>query len=432
MKKLTWTLVLLLLALMFAGMSGGPALKKAQAENSRYQELELFTDVLSIVRKSYVEEVDFKKLIYGALEGMLATLDPHSSFMTPDIYREMKIDTEGEFGGLGIEITLKDGLLTVVAPIEDTPAHRAGLLPGDSIVRIEGRSTKDMGIMEAVKLMRGPKGSEITIGVMREAFDKPRDFTIVREVIQIKSVKFRTMEKGFGYVRISQFQAHTVEDLRKALAALREESGGSLSGLILDLRNNPGGLLDQAVAVADLFVREGLLVYTQGREPGSQMEFEATAAGTEPYYPMVALINEGSASASEIVAGALHDHDRAVIMGTQSFGKGSVQTIIPLSDDSGLRLTTARYYTPNGTSIQARGITPDLVVPRMEIRELQGPGRVRERDLQNHFETEDQPGRGAEEAQAPDEAVRSDYQLIRALDLLKGWGIFQGLQKRAA
>ncbi len=432
------TVLLLLLALVFAGwMSIGRVNRIAFAEAAtRYEDLQLFTDVLSIVRRSYVEEVKMKDLVYGAINGMLVALDPHSSFMPPDVYREMRIDTRGEFGGLGIEITVRDGILTIVSPIEDTPADRSGLQAGDQILKIEDRFTKDMSIMEAVKLMRGPKGTEITITVMRDAFDKPKVFTLTREIIKVRSVKARTLEDGFGYLRISQFQEQTTADLHAALEVLRKENGGSLGGLVLDLRNNPGGLLDQAVQVSDTFLTSGLVVYTEGREEGSRMKFTAHQKGTEPDFPMVVLINGGSASASEIVAGALQDHGRAVIMGTQSFGKGSVQTIIPLSDDSGLRLTTARYFTPTGRSIQALGIVPDIVVHPVEVREVQEGSQFREKDLKNHFESKEAPMR---EAAPPasrkftlDEADLGDYQLMRALDLLKGWRIFQGLSGKAA
>ena len=440
MFKNKWaTSLLLLLALVLLGwFSTGQATRVVQAEAaSRYQELELFTDVLAIVRRSYVEEVPMKDLINGAINGMLASLDPHSGFMPPEMYKEMKIDTSGEFGGVGIEITIKDGILTIVSPIEDTPAFRAGLQAGDQILKIEDRLTKDMGIMEAVGMMRGPKGSKVSVTIMRESFDKPREFILVREIIKIRSVRARTLEDGFGYVRIAQFQERTADDLQAALAGLRKENAGHLSGLVLDMRNNPGGLLDQAVKVSDAFLDEGLIVYTEGREEGSQMKYSAQKKGTEPALPMVVLINGGSASASEIVAGALQDHRRAVIMGTQSFGKGSVQTIIPLGDDSGLRLTTARYYTPNGTSIQARGITPDIVVHPSAIKEEVEAGRFGEKDLKNHIETPVKPEQQSqpktpEQKFSLDAEALGDYQLIRALDLLKGWKILQALERPAA
>ncbi len=394
-----------------------------------YQELQLFTDVLSIVKRSYVEEVPIKDLIYGAIEGMVSSLDPHSSFMSPEIYKEMKVDTRGEFGGLGIEISMRDHLLIIVSPIEDTPASRAGLQAGDQILKIEDQYTKDMEIMEAVQLMRGAPGTKVTITIMRPSFEKPQEFTLEREIIKVQSVKANTLEPGFGYVRLVQFQERSAEDLAKALEKLRQDNDDALQGLILDLRNNPGGLLDQAIDVADQFLPAGLIVYTKGRETESQMEFSAKHNGTEPDYPMVVLINGGSASASEIVAGALQDHGRAVIMGVRSFGKGSVQTIIPLSDDSGLRLTTAKYYTPKGTSIQARGIIPDIEVPQSEIKEVQDADHFREKDLKNHFDTEGKGDNSAKhDADGTDPEVRKDYQLMRALDLLKGWKIFQALK----
>ena len=418
-----------LLALMLGFVSAWPVAAVAAEDPSDYQELQIFTDVLTIVKRSYVEEVSVKELVYGAIDGMLASLDPHSGFMSPEIYKEMKVDTRGEFGGLGIEISLRDGLLTIVAPIEDTPASRAGLLAGDHILKIEDQFTKDMEIMEAVHLMRGAPGTAVTITIMRSSFEKPQPFTLEREVIQVKSVKARTLEEGFGYVRLAQFQERTAADLDRALTELRQANSGALQGLILDLRNNPGGLLDQAVEVSDQFLAEGLIVYTQGREADAQMEFSAIRNGTEPDYPMVVLINGGSASASEIVAGALQDHSRAVIMGTQSFGKGSVQTIIPLSDNSGLRLTTAKYYTPNGTSIQARGIVPDIEVRQREIKEVENIDHFREKDLKNHFNIEGGISKPEQDQGLMlDEETRTDYQLMRALDLLKGWTVFQGLK----
>jgi len=405
-----------------------------------YESIELFTDVLKIVQKNYVEGVDTKKLVYGAINGMLSSLDPHSSFLPPDMYKEMKIETKGSFGGLGIEITVKDGFLTVISPIEDTPAFRAGIKSGDQILKIEGTLTKDMSIVDAVKRMRGAKGSKVTITIMREGFEKPKDFTLVRDIIQVKSVKFKTLDYGYGYVRIAQFQEKTDEDLIKALKTLKAENGGALKGLILDMRNDPGGLLDQAVKVADHFIAEGLIVYTEGRDQDSKMRFTARKGGNKELgYPMVVLINGGSASASEIVAGALQDHNRAVILGTQSFGKGSVQTIIPLSEDSGLRLTTARYFTPKGRSIQAKGITPDIIVESLEITaaEKKESLSIREKDLENHFESSDKEEKGKDadrkDEKAPaykmDEQFKGDYQVLRALDLLKGWEILKNMKK---
>ena len=442
MRRRKWPVVIIpfLTFVVMGWMSFGQVnrIGTAEATPPQYQDLQLFTDVLSIVRKSYVEEVEMKDLIYGAINGMLASLDPHSAFMPPDLYKEMMIDTSGEFGGLGIEITIKDGILTIVSPIEDTPAYRAGLQAGDQILKIEEQFTKDLSIMDAVKMMRGPKGTKISITIMRESFDKPQEFTLVREIITVKSVKSNILEDGYAYVRVAQFQERTATDLRDALESLRPQNGDSLRGLILDLRNNPGGLLDQAVKISDIFLPSGLIVYTEGREEGSQMKFSATAKNTEANFPMVVLINGGSASASEIVAGALQDHGRAVVMGTQSFGKGSVQTIIPLSDDSGLRLTTARYYTPNGTSIQATGIIPDILVNPVEVKEAEEGALFREKDLKNHFETPSEksdqnlPDENEGRMFQLNEEHRDDYQLMRALDLLKGWHIFKALDRTAA
>jgi carboxyl-terminal processing protease len=351
----------------------------------------------------------------------------------------MKIETKGSFGGLGIEITIKDGYLTVISPIEDTPAFRAGIKSGDQILKIEDKLTKDMSIIDAVKRMRGQKGSKITITIMREGFEKPKNFTLVRDVIQVKSIKFKSLDDGYGYIRLAQFQEKTDEDLVKALTALKKENGGTLKGLILDMRNDPGGLLEQAVKVADHFIADGLIVYTEGRDPDSKMRFSARKGEKELGYPMVVLINGGSASASEIVAGALQDHNRAVVLGTQSFGKGSVQTIIPLSEDSGLRLTTARYFTPKGRSIQAKGITPDIVVENLEITaaEKKDVLSIREKDLENHFETDSKEEKREKEKKKEekpptskmDEQIKGDYQLLRALDLLKGWDILKKVNK---
>jgi len=420
----------------------------AEAKGSDYESIELFTDVMSIIKKSYVEEVDTKKLVYGAINGMLSSLDPHSSFMSPDTYKEMKIDTKGAFGGLGIEISVKDGVLTVISPIEDTPAFKAGVKAGDMILKIDDKFTKDLNINDAVKRMRGQKGSKVILTIMRDGFDKPKEFPIVRDIIQVKSVRFNLMDGGYGYVRIAQFQEKTDDDLVKALKSMKDEYKNELNGLVLDLRNDPGGLLDQAVKVADHFVQDGqMIVYTEGREKDSKMQFTARKGGKEPNYPIVVVINGGSASASEIVAGALQDHKRAIILGTQSFGKGSVQTIIPLSDDSGLRLTTARYFTPKGRSIQAKGITPDITVEAAELSKAAGKNdsmHLREKDLENHFESDDKSGKTgvkndekkldkkddkAEKVpQKLEENLKNDYQVLRALDLLKGWGLIKSME----
>lgn len=415
-------LLVLIVALLVASIVAGTVGLALANEEKDYQALELFTDVLSIVRKSYVEQVDTSALIYGAVRGMLVTLDPHSSFLTPDMYKDMKDDTQGEFGGLGIEVTVREGLLIVVSPIEDTPAFAAGIKAGDQILRIDDHSTKGMDLMEAVRLLRGPRGESVRMLIVRERLEQPKEFLLVRDTIKLQSVKSRILTDGYGYVRVSQFMARTGAELKKHLADLRALQMESLRGMVLDLRNNPGGLLDQAVSVSDLFLEEGLIVYTEGREPGSQMRFQAQADGTEPNYPLVVLINGGSASAAEIVAGALHDHDRAIILGERSFGKGSVQSIIPLGDSSALRLTTARYFTPDGISIQARGITPDIVVPQIVQGDLENGRQMREKDLQNHFEPLEnvQPAKQTEVNPDLNENDRYDNQLMRALDLLKG------------
>lgn len=427
----------------------------AEGKGNDYESIELFTDVMAIVKKSYVEEVDTKKLIYGAINGMLSSLDPHSSFMSPDTYKEMKIDTKGAFGGLGIEISVKEGILTVISPIEDTPAFKAGIKAGDQILKIDEKFTKDLNINDAVKRMRGLKGTKVTLTIMRDGFDKPKEFPLMRDVIQVKSVRSSLLGGGFGFVRIAQFQEKTDDDLGKALKDLKEQNKGELKGLVLDMRNDPGGLLDQAVRVADHFVPDGqLIVYTEGREKDSKMQFTSKRGGKEPAYPIVVLINGGSASASEIVAGALQDHKRAIVMGTQSFGKGSVQTIIPLSDDSGLRLTTARYFTPKGRSIQAKGITPDIVVEMVELPKdstnIKDGMHLREKDLENHFESEDKSDASGnvkdvkkdvkkddkkddkkdERAQKLEEKLKSDYQVMRALDLLKGWDLIKAMGEK--
>jgi carboxyl-terminal processing protease len=349
---------ILILVIGLALLSGQSVCAESTTKSPDYKELRLFRQIMGIVQKNYVKEVPDKDLIQGAINGMLQSLDPHSSFLTEDLFKELQVETKGEFGGLGIEITLESGVLTIVSPIEDTPAYKAGLKSGDKIIKINGEPTKNITLMNAVKQMRGPKGSKVTITIMREGFRKFKDFTVTRDIIHVKSVKKELIEPGYPYVKIVNFQESTDTDLVAAIESFGEDD--SIKGMILDLRNNPGGLLDQAVKVSNLFVDKGLIVYTDGRVKDQRMEFRATRTGKHYKFKTAVLINEGSASASEIVAGALQDHDRAVVFGTKSFGKASVQTIIPLENGSGLRLTTAYYYTPKGRHIQKKGIEPDV------------------------------------------------------------------------
>jgi carboxyl-terminal processing protease len=392
--------------------------------SSGYQSLETFANILAIVQRNYVKEVETEKLITGAIEGMLGSLDPHSSYLTEDAYRELQTETEGRFGGLGLEITVRNGVLTVISPIDGTPAARAGVQPGDQIVGIDDRSTEELGLADAVKRLRGPKGSSVTISVRREGQEKLLKFTIVRDVIEISSVRAHVLESGFLYARIAQFQDRTSENLRAALA--KEQPGGeSIKGFVLDLRNNPGGLLNQAVGVSDLFLDSGLIVYTDGRQDQQKQKFSASRENSRTGFPMVVLVNGGSASASEIVAGALQDHKRALILGTKTFGKGSVQTILPLGGRSALRLTTAEYFTPNGRSIHDIGIQPDIVMDRSTPPSPSGTGTQAKSS-----ETPPASQSPAQGSVAPDSTVqrlKSDPQVERALELLKGWEMFRGL-----
>jgi carboxyl-terminal processing protease len=392
-------------------------------------ELRTFTEVFSRIKADYVEPVDDKKLLRDAIQGMLSGLDPHSSFLDPEAFKEMRVGTEGEFGGLGIEVTMEDGFVKVVSPIEDTPAARAGLKPGDLIIRLDEKAVKGMTLNDAVKQMRGKPGSDIVLTVVREGQPKPLKFTVTRAVIKIQSVKHRMLENGFGYVRITQFQANTGDGLKDALSKLKLQNKGNLTGLVLDLRNNPGGVLNAAVAVSDAFLTSGLIVYTEGRVADAELKFSATPPDLINGAPMVVLVNGGSASASEIVAGALQDHKRAVIMGTKTFGKGSVQTILPMSGGSALKITTARYYTPSGRSIQATGILPDVVTEEAKVtkREKGAEDGLKEADLAGHLENK---GTDKSDAKKDKPSVKldiagEDYQLQEALNLLKGISIFR-------
>ncbi len=413
-----------------------------------YESLEAFSNVLSIVKKNYVETIETKNLVQGAINGMLSSLDPHSAYLTPELYRELQSDTQGRFGGLGIEITIRDGILTVVSPIEDTPAAKAGIKPGDQIFKIEEDFTKDMSLVDAVKKMRGPKGTKINLTIRRDGTPDLIEVTLVRDIIRVQSVRSRTLEAGYGYIRLAQFQERSDRDLQRVLEKMTAEKGG-LKGLVLDLRNNPGGLLTQAVRVSDLFLDSGMIVYTEGRIEAQKQKYFAQKGGTWQDFPVVVLVNGGSASASEIVAGALQDHKRAIVLGTKTFGKGSVQTILPLDDNSALRLTTARYFTPKGRSIQATGIVPDIVVEAEPAKESRPVERkrpsVREENLPGHLNNPQDPSAPQEqidkekEKQIPssaptgDETIDGDAQLKRALDLLKSWDVFkQVVHKKAA
>lgn len=438
MSKKRRDLLILVLACAFLmlGLTGLKAAKTAPEDTEIYQYLRLFSDVLNIVQDNYVEKVDTKKLMYGAVNGMLRELDPHSSFLKPEDYKELQIETKGRFGGLGIEITLREGVLTVVSPLEGTPADKAGIQSNDQIVRIDDQPTQDMSLTEAVQKMRGPKGTKVKLTILRKGERKPLEFELVRDMISIQSVKSRSLETGYGYVRISSFQSGTSNDLKKALDQL-ESQGTPLQGLILDLRNDPGGLLEQAVEVSDEFLDDGLIVYTGGRLDSQKMRFEAHKNSKPRRYPIVVLVNSGSASASEIVAGALQDQKRAIILGEPTFGKGSVQTVIPLNDGSALRLTTSLYYTPSGRSIQATGIQPDILVKRELPPQKEGGTddaqdevrRLREKDLPRHMENQKneggQPGAKPEATAAAEtqKMLDQDNQLRRALDLLKGYKI---------
>jgi len=358
-EKTIKSTLLMLIIVAAALLPAGTLLGESTAKSTDYEELTLFRDVMGIVQKNYVKDVSNKELVQGALNGMLQSLDPYSEYLNEEMFKELQAETTGEFGGLGIEIILEKGILTIVSPIEDTPAYKAGLKPGDKILKIDGETTKNITLLKAVKQMRGRPGTKVTLTIMREGFREFRDYTLERAIIHVRSVKTQTIEKGYPYVKITTFQESTDTDLANAL----KKMGGvdSIKGMVLDLRNNPGGLLDQAWKVASLFLEKGtLIVYTDSRVKGQQMEFKATSTGNHHKFKVAVLINEGSASASEIVAGALQDHDRAVIFGTKSFGKASVQTIIPLDNETGLRLTTAYYYTPKGRNIQKTGIVPDV------------------------------------------------------------------------
>jgi carboxyl-terminal processing protease len=450
-KRNRWTITGLLFLIACILIIGEIEVRRAQAlSDDTYNELQTFANVLAIVQKNYVEPVTTKELINGAITGMLASLDPHSAYLTPDLYRDLQIETRGSFGGLGIEITIRDGILTVVSPIDDTPAYHAGIKANDQIIKIDNDFTKDMTLTDAVKEMRGPQGSKVTLLIHRAGVPELFDVTLKRDVIKIASVKDKELKGGYGYVRISTFQEGTAESVQTALDKFRKSDNGHMKGVVLDLRDNPGGLLDQAVRVSDEFLDGGMIVYTEGRTEGQEQKYFSHQKKDFTDYPMVVLVNGGSASASEIVAGALQDQGRAIIEGTQTFGKGSVQTILPLDDHSALRLTTARYFTPNGRSIQAVGISPDVDVPLPKptlAMLLQQPDTsideeptVRESDLPHHFKNgqgkhtpANQPGTSnpaapanpAGQTSAAKPAKETDIQLAKAIEILKHWNTYK-------
>ncbi len=401
-------------------------------------DLRKFVEVFDRIKKAYVEDVDDSTLLNNAIRGMLTGLDPHSAYLEPQAFEELQESTSGEFGGLGIEVGMEDGFIRVIAPIDDTPAQKAGLESGDLIIKLDATSVKGMTLDEAVNAMRGPPGTTIVLTIIRQGVDGPLEVAVVRDVIRVASVKQQVLEDGFGYVRITQFQAQTGTDFEKALVKLQKGNPAGVKGVVLDLRNNPGGVLQAAVEVADALLEEGLIVYTEGRIKSSRLRFTSSPGDVLQGAPVVVLINAGSASASEIVAGALQDQKRALIMGEASFGKGSVQTILPLDEEYGLKLTTARYFTPNGRSIQALGIVPDIEVKRARLTELSTQPLFKESDLSGHLsngdnEKENEDAAPVESGKPVDsvklepgqEMIEKDYQLREAFNLLKGLSIMK-------
>ena len=400
-------------------------------------ELRTFTEIFAKIKSDYVEPVDDKELLENAVRGMLEGLDPHSVYLDGESYDSLREGISGEFGGLGIKVGMENGFVKVISPIDDTPAQKAGIKAGDLIIKLDERSVKGMSLNEAVDLMRGKPGDAIKLTIIRENEDKPLVFTITRDVITVKSVRFETLEPGFGYLRISSFQSHTVEGLRKAIDQLKQDNNNQLKGVVLDLRNNPGGILTAAVGVSDMFLNKGLIVYTEGRIKDSKLRFNAKPNAKLPDIPLIVLVNAGSASASEIVAGALQDHGRGIIMGEKTFGKGSVQTVLPMNNNAALKLTTARYYTPNGRSIQVSGVIPDIIIDKVKISKIENAidMRVKEADLMGHLENglEEAPVTEGDEELKKDEPGEEDtsplssrdYELYEALNVLKGLAIIK-------
>ena len=389
------------------------------------EQLRTFSDVFARIKRNYVEDVSDEELLEHAIRGMLSGLDPHSSYLNTEQFNELRIGTSGEFGGLGIEVGMEDGFVKVVSPIDDTPAARAGMETGDLIIRLDDKPVKGLSLNEAVKLMRGKPGSDIVLTVVREGEDKPLRITITRAVIQVTSVKNRILEEGYGYVRVSHFQTKTTADMVKAIEKMKSDTEGKMNGLVLDLRNNPGGVLSAAVGISDAFLNEGLIVYTDGREKDSRLRYSASQGDVLDGAPLVVLVNGGSASASEIVAGAMQDHGRGVVMGNKTFGKGSVQTIQNLANGGAVKLTTARYYTPSGRSIQAEGINPDIVTDNLRLtkREESGIEPITESSLSGHLSNQsesEEPEKQTDQIENKPNLAEDDYQLHEALNLLKG------------
>jgi len=391
------------------------------------EELRTFSDVFGRIKNDYVEDVEDSEMLNNAIRGMLSGLDPHSSYLDQEQFKELQVGTSGEFGGLGIEVGMEDGFVKVIAPIDDTPAQRAGVESGDLIIRLDDTPVKGLTLNDAVKIMRGKPGTVLRLTVVREGVDQPLKIDIKRAIIKVKSVKSRMLEDGFGYVRISQFQSKTAENMVDAIEGLKKESDGALKGMVLDLRNNPGGVLNGAVAVSDAFLKKGLIVYTEGRVSDSKLRFNATPDDVLNTAPLVILVNQGSASASEIVSGALQDHHRAIVVGTPTFGKGSVQTILPLSNGTAVKLTTARYYTPSGRSIQAEGIKPDIELDQVRVSAVERSiDPIKEADLSGHLSNgkSKKSKKSTEEGEEAEESLaETDYQLYEALNLLKGLAI---------
>ena len=425
----------------------------------RYTELQNFSKILNLVQQYYVEPVETKKLVQGAIKGMLKELDPHTNYMPPDIFKDFESETSGEFGGIGIEISIQNGILTIISPIEDTPAWKAGIKPGDKVVEINGQSTKGFSLVEASALLKGKKGESVTLSVVRENVDKPIDITIVRGNVKIKSVKMTTLDEGYAYIRITSFIESTSKELESALAEFSAKNKNKIDGILIDLRKNPGGLLDQAIKVSDLFLKEGTIVSTIGRDPKTKEINKASGRAPYPDVPIVILVNEFSASASEIVSGALQDNKRAIIVGDRTFGKGSVQSVIKLGDGSGLKLTVARYYTPSGVSIQSEGITPDIEIEDIDAEMFakaisDKKNSYREKDIAGHlkgdkekqtdtkFKSKNLPNKQKDavawwkdigskkdaDLTEKEKLFRADYQAYQAYSYLKAWKTLKNLK----